>query len=363
MNTGLTAPRAATQPMRGVMTRSLFMAALAVGAALLGVRPALAECRLGMVAELPLDPNRDVPVAEGEINGQPARFLIDTGSSWTMIVREEALKRHLAMGRLAGVTVYGVGGAREVFGGTVRSLKVGTLVATNVQVIAAGPAKGASDVAVVLGEDAMSEFDVEFDLANHFVRFFKPEGCTPDQLVYWNKPYSQAALPETDRDSPSVRMPVNLNGKRVEAVLSSGSSVSVVDTTAADAVGARIDKSAPDEVLHGVGIEPKALTVSKFASFALGDEAIGNVRIWSTAFSAQTERPDGGSFMAQSASKDPTRTLLVGADFLRAHRVLVANREHLMVFSYVGGPVFSLPTSADLSSGAAQVTNMNRLVP
>jgi hypothetical protein len=52
----------------------------------------------------------------------------------------------------------------------------------------------------------------------------------------------------------------------------------------------------------------------------------------------------------------------VGADFLRAHRLMVANREHLLVFSYVGGPVFGRPTSADLSSGAGQATNMNRLV-
>ncbi len=317
----------------------------------------MADCKLGLVAELPLDPNRNVPVAEGEINGQPARFLIDTGSSWTMIVRSEALKRHLAMGRITGVTVYGVGGPREAFGGTVRSLKIGALETTNVQVIAAGPSKGDSDVAVILGEDAMSEFDVEFDMAGHMVRFFKPQGCAADQLVYWNKPYSQATLLETDRDSPSVRIPVMLNGKPVSAVLSSGSSVTFVDKMAAEALGAKIDAGGA-EVLHGQGPQPDVLTTSRFSSFALGDEAIGHVRIGVISFAAQIQQSDGSSFMDHSVSKDVTRSMLVGSDFLRAHRVMVAMREHVMVFSYTGGPVFAVPTSADLSSGAAQVTNM-----
>jgi len=322
------------------------------------VSPAMADCKIGLVAELPLDPNRDVPVAEGEINGQPARFLIDTGSSWTMIVREEALKRHLAMARVKGVTVFGVGGQQEAFGGTVRSLKVGNLVATNVQVIASGPSKGSSDVAVVLGEDALSEFDVEFDLANHFIRFFKPQGCSPDQLVYWNKPYSQASLLDTDRDSPSVRLPVALNGKRVEAVLSSGTSISLVDSTAADLVGAKPDAGATSEILHGSGKAPTTLTTSHFANFALGDESIGHVRIWVAPFASQLEQPDATSFIHHSVTNDPTRTMLVGADFLRAHRVMVAHREHVVVFSYSGGPVFGLPTRADPSSGAGQTANM-----
>jgi len=33
-------------------------------------------------------------------------------------------------------------------------------------------------------------------------------------------------------------------------------------------------------------------------------------------------------------------TMLIGFDFFRAHRVLIANREHLLLFSYNGGPVF-----------------------
>jgi len=345
------------------MVRVLSVAVAAMSAALCAISSARADCRLNMVAELPLDPNRDVPVAEGEINGQPARFLIDTGSSWTLIVREEAVKRHLNLARVTGVTVYGVGGQREAFGATVSSLKVGNLVATNVAMIASGPARGSSDVAVILGEDAMSEFDIEFDMANHFVRFFKPQGCSPDQLVYWNKPYSQASLLDTDRDSPSIRMPVMLNGKPVAAVLASGASVSFVDETAANRAGAKLDTKADRETMRGLGALPLTLTTGRFATFALGDESIRNVRIWVTAFTNQLNRSDATGYLQHSVNNDPTRNMMVGADFLKAHRVMVANREHMMVFSYIGGAVFALPTRESQTSAAAEPTNMTGVAP
>ena len=35
--------------------------------------------------------------------------------------------------------------------------------------------------------------------------------------------------------------------------------------------------------------------------------------------------------------------MLLGADFLRAHRVLVSHSQRKMYFTYLGGPVFAAP--------------------
>ena len=35
--------------------------------------------------------------------------------------------------------------------------------------------------------------------------------------------------------------------------------------------------------------------------------------------------------------------MLLGADFLRAHRVLVSHSQRKMYFTYLGGPVFAPP--------------------
>jgi hypothetical protein len=34
--------------------------------------------------------------------------------------------------------------------------------------------------------------------------------------------------------------------------------------------------------------------------------------------------------------------MLLGADFLRSHRVLIAASQHLLYFTYSGGPVFEV---------------------
>ena len=44
---------------------------------------------------------------------------------------------------------------------------------------------------------------------------------------------------------------------------------------------------------------------------------------------------------SQSHDMEQPRMLL-GADFLHAHHVLIANSMRLMVFSYMGGPVFDI---------------------
>ena len=43
-------------------------------------------------------------------------------------------------------------------------------------------------------------------------------------------------------------------------------------------------------------------------------------------------------------------TMLLGADFLRAHRVLVAHSQRKMYFTYEGGPVFQ-PRAAEARRG------------
>ena len=38
--------------------------------------------------------------------------------------------------------------------------------------------------------------------------------------------------------------------------------------------------------------------------------------------------------------------MLLGADFLKAHRVLFARSQHRLYLSYVGGPLFNVSTEA-----------------
>ena len=323
-----------------------FLAAL-IALAFAGLaRPALADCKMVQVADLALDPHRYGVVAEGQINGKPVKVLVDTGATLSMISRPTALAMALTIRPLPGVTLYGVGGQRDAYGATVKSLQIGQLVANGLTLIASDGLDD-PDIGIVLGNDILSQFDVEFDLANHALRLFKPEGCTADQLVYWNTPYSLAPLLGTDRDSPSVRASVSLNGQKIAAELDSGAGSTVVDVSVAKRVGVIVDTAVPTQPARGMGAAPITVTVGRFNSFALGDEQIGNIRIELIRLVAdlQTTDLDTDTRIARSINGDTEPMMLIGQDFLHAHRVLVANREHAIVFSYLGGPVFSTPAA------------------
>jgi hypothetical protein len=52
-----------------------------------------------------------------------------------------------------------------------------------------------------------------------------------------------------------------------------------------------------------------------------------------------------------AAGTEPT--MLLGMDFLRAHRVLIDNATRKMVFTYEGGPVFQIGKPAEPSAASS----------
>jgi len=328
------------------MARSVFFAAVvAVWATACTVAsPALADCQLGLVAEFHVDPKASVPIADGEINGHPVKVLIDTGSTFTSVVASQAIALKLPAFHNHTIESYGVGGERAGFEVTIQSLKVGQLEARNLHFITVGSPSEASDVAIILGNDILSRYDVEFDMADGYIRLLKPQGCSPDQLVYWNKPYSQADLVASDRDSPVVMATALLNGKRQPVQIDSGADVTIVDEHVASNLGVR--RGGAGEVhIEGLGPQDRAGWIGQFDSFALGDEQIAHPRLTVIKL-AQDTVDNGGAYMVpKSLDGNTPPTMLIGADFIRAHHLLIGVQEHVLVFSYSGGPIFSAPAA------------------
>ena len=88
---------------------------------------------------------------------------------------------------------------------------------------------------------------------------------------------------------------------------------------------------------------------SSIVGFAIGNETIrdtpiGFADLWKDATYTPT-----GSHLPRRVQGNPP--VLLGADFLRAHRVLVAHSQHKVYFTYEGGPVFQ--TSGPLGPRSA----------
>ena len=169
---------------------------------------------------------------------------------------------------------------------------------------------------------------------------FEPRGCTAPQLVYWGAAYSQAELLPWNRDAPAIQTRAYVNGKSMLAELDSGAEVSLVDTSAAAAVG--VTRPAADiatDTIRGAGPRPEEAWTGRFDSFALGDEHISHVNISVLNVMRGMSYTETGSNMVQHLENTPS--MYIGADFLHAHRVFIDNEDHLILFSYQGGSVFS----------------------
>ncbi len=78
--------------------------------------------------------------------------------------------------------------------------------------------------------------------------------------------------------------------------------------------------------------------IGQFESFAIGNERIRNPKIHFADLWKHMTYTRTGSRLSTSFAGNPD--LLLGADFLRAHRVLVARSQRKMYFTYAGGTVF-----------------------
>jgi hypothetical protein len=136
-----------------------------------------------------------------------------------------------------------------------------------------------------------------------------------------------------------------VNGKRVTAILDTGAQTSIIARQAAQSVGAvpgqaGIAATAP---VTGIAARPIDRWIGTFETFAIGDESMRNVRLQiADMFSADTTLKLG-SRIPRPVEGLPS--MLVGCDFFLSHRVLVLAKEHTLLFTYNGGPVFQFVKS------------------
>lgn len=315
-------------------------------AALLAPLAARADCKLRELAEFQVDPASRVPIVDGAVNGKPVKVMFDTGAAFSMITRHEADRLGLVLRKVEGAHAYGIGGASDLYVAELKTLSIDKFAKQGLELEVAGDQDVASDAAIVLGDDFFSQVDAEFDLPDKMVRLLQQDGCGPDQLVYWGAAYSQAPLLTWSRDAPHAETEVFVNGKRVLAALDTGAWASIIDVKAADAAG--VDRTAPGTGpgtnLQGMGHYQRDSFVGRFATFALGDEKVNNVRLQVSDLTSDFKVTETGSNLP--VALDNTPSMLVGADFFHAHRVYIDVKDHLILFSYAGGPVFTPELSA-----------------
>ena len=294
-------------------------------------------CKLLKIAEWPLRADYYRPAVDGEINGQKVGILLDTGAERSFLKRSAALRLGLILHETGARRAYGVGGETSVDIVTLETFSIGPAIRTQWRVMVAGEHDFGDEVGFILGDDFFQQVDLEFDLPGNAVRIYQPKDCDGVSLAYWAKePAGEVSM----ESGPRIWLPVSLNGKPVRAELDSGASRTIVALPDADRFGMTPYSRGvvPGGCAFGVGRKSLDSWIAPFESFAIGNEVIRNPKIVIADVWRYTTHTETGSRLPSPVAGLPP--MLLGADFLRAHRVLVSRSQRKVYFTYAGGTVF-----------------------
>jgi predicted aspartyl protease len=296
------------------------------------------KCKLAIVGELPVDTAGNRIVTAGTLNGQSIRILMDTGTHSSFVWESAARRFGLPLMARPLAQVYGVGGRARTSTTVVKHMQVGNFYASDMTFVVIGDTSGGFEhTDFVLGEEAFSHYDIEFDLAHGEVRLMHTDGCDPDQVSYWSDTFS---LADMGASAERIETTVVVNGKPMTAILDTGAPRSFITHDAAERVGVAPWREgvAPVTRIGGMGSKREDTWVGTFTTFTLGDESVKNVRLLiSDLFRADRQTTTGSNL--PTAVQGPS--MLLGCDFLLAHRMLVLRRQQKLVFTYNGGPIFA----------------------
>lgn len=291
------------------------------------------SCRYVPVAKLPVHfEHSPLPLVEGSINGKPATLMLDTGAGDTYLTRTAIERLDIPVGA-SGKFAHGVGGSSEIYTAKLNDFAFGAVHSGRIALPVIGNSGSPFRFDVIIGDDPMLRMDMEIALAARFVQFFHATDCDDTYLAYWDKEAMEIPFGGTQQDN-RPRFMVELNGQKLEAMIDTGAARTDVRRATAERLGVKLDSAEATEAGYVVGVGDKKIArwVANFDTLAIGSETIRNARL-----DIIDDAPQG-DFGAPD--------ILLGDDFLRAHRVLIATSQRRLYVSYLGGEVFARPARA-----------------
>lgn len=302
------------------------------------------SCRYVNIATIPVKLHDLYATVEGDVHGQPSTMLLGTGSEITVLTaNREAADKMTETGATSDATNKERKAAAIMR--IVNDLTVGAMRANRFQVMLRvlddKTNAGANTLPfdAELGANLLFSHDVELSLAKGELKFFEPSGCDAAFLAYWDENAQSVELNKISSHDRRPLLKIEVNGKTLSAVIDAGTRVSTITLQAAARLGITPQSNGVVEVVAGSTTEDKAW-LAPFESFKIGDEVVGHPKIRIADYWQRLLPPSGSNLEAESMRGLET-DMVLGADFLRAHHVLLAVSQQRLYFTYAGGKVFA----------------------
>jgi tetratricopeptide (TPR) repeat protein len=268
------------------------------------------------------------PVISAEINGEKARFIVDTGSFWGFLSPAAAAQYKLPLSYApGGLYVQSIGGSFVPKIATVATFSVAGVGAHGAEFLV-GNNDFQGGVAGILGQNIFRIADVDFDFADGVLRFVKPQHCGDAALAYWasTQPVGMVSVEWTSERRTELIAQAAVNGHKINVLFDTGAWRSVLSLDAARRAG--ITPGSPGVVAAGastgLGSKPVTVWAATIDKFSLGGETIEHTHLLI------------GDIGLEHAD------MLLGSDFFLAHHIYVAYSQDKLYFTYNGGPVFDV---------------------
>ncbi|NHZ88742.1 hypothetical protein F2P45_06845 [Massilia sp. CCM 8733] len=323
---------------------ALLLSALCLAAPATGLAAPSTTCTFVQQQQVPITLRGATlqPAVQGSINGKPALMLLDTGAFMTMLTRTGAENRKLALRSSGGRKVLGTGGSSALYLANLDDFTIGPSGGGKITLPVLGEMGITPWYDAIVGADFLMQSDLEVALADKVVRFHRSDNCNDDNLLsYWDAqamvvPMTCTSSCGASGKAATPQVEVRVNGVMLSAILDTGAGVSSISQSAARRAGVTTDMAdvKRNGFFIGAGGGRAARWNAVFKTFTIGDETVRNADI----------------AIAESLNREYGQVdVILGTDFLRAHRVLFANSQRRVYLSYLGGEVFAKPGSGNLT--------------
>ncbi|AIY43130.1 hypothetical protein LT85_3972 [Collimonas arenae] len=280
-------------------------------------------------------------------------MMIDSGSQRTQITRQEAEKLGLTLSHSNSYSI-GTGGESVLYTTRLDDFSFGKLAWQRVHLGVLWDLDKSLNYGALIGADILFHQDVELAMGNRQIKFFEPNACDQSFLAYWDENALSTPMHAMSSDDLRQVITVEVNGQKMRALIDTGASTSVIDLAAAARAG--ITPQSPEVVAlgsgAGIGKHRSQMWQARFQSFSIGEEKIDHPTI-SIMDIYGAARADSNHVAATDTMLYDQPEMLLGADFLRAHRLLFALSQKRLYFSYLGGQVFGTSHQLQVSEQTA----------
>jgi TPR repeat protein len=287
-----------------------------------------ASCKYFRLAELPL---RYTGVGlqlttDGTINHQTGPILIETGAEYSFMTSTGVFQRRLPITKSAAYAE-GIGGRSALYTTNLDEFSIGSINAGKIVMMMIADTGAVPSYHAIAGAPFLLQTDMELSLAEKKLRFFSRKGCDDSSFLgYWGDDIFEIPFKRRAREGTNPHFTVEVNGQEMEAIIDSGAKVTSIMARAAKRAGLKLGAPGTQRLDDANGIGSNR--VPRWSTLA-------NLRIGATL--AKNAEID---VLETDSLRDQDIDVILGDDFLRAHRVLFAMSQQKLYISYVGGLPF-----------------------